>query len=220
VVSNYPLILSIFIEGPPFLIQPEGEFPAFTRPPWRRQITDAHHQRCLIWLVRDVAPTTARRPAPSNCAVHLPHGTPGRTRRVRGAIQALELFRQNVLQDVFVQTQVRNQLFQLSVFVLKLLQAPQFTNPETAVRLLPAVERLLRNPICRMTSATGVPVSACFSAKAICSSVYLDFFISSFLPEGFSRLENSRSKWTKKQRGRQNNDCVGRYGPITDRKHT
>jgi hypothetical protein len=28
-----------------------------------------------------------------------------------------------------------------------------------------------------MTSATGVPVSACFSAKAICSSVYLDFFM-------------------------------------------
>jgi len=28
-----------------------------------------------------------------------------------------------------------------------------------------------------MTSATGVPVSACFRAKAICSLVYLDFFM-------------------------------------------
>ena len=32
-----------------------------------------------------------------------------------------------------------------------------------------------------MTSATGVPVSACFSAKAICYSVYLDFFMSQLL---------------------------------------
>lgn len=44
-------------------------------------------------------------------------------------------------------------------------------------------------PIRRMTSATGVPVSACFNAKAICSSVYLDFLISGSLPEGFSRPE-------------------------------
>jgi len=54
-----------------------------------------------------------------------------------------------------------------------------------------------------MTSATGVPVSACYSANAICSSVYLDFFISSSLPEGFTKPENSRSKWAKKQGGRQ-----------------
>jgi hypothetical protein len=44
-------------------------------------------------------------------------------------------------------------------------------------------------PIRRMTSAAGVPVSDCFSAKAICSSVYLDFFIPSSLPEGFTRPE-------------------------------
>jgi len=45
-----------------------------------------------------------------------------------------------------------------------------------------------------MTSATGVPVSACYSANAICSSVYLDFFISSSLPQGFTKPENSCSK--------------------------
>ena len=39
----------------------------------RRQITDAHHQRRLIRLdARCSAPTTARRPAPSNCAARLP----------------------------------------------------------------------------------------------------------------------------------------------------
>src|SRR6476469_7340199 len=39
-------------------------------------------------------------------------------------------------------------------------------------------------PIGRSTSATGVPVSACFSAKAICSSVNLLFFTALLLPSG------------------------------------
>lgn len=39
-------------------------------------------------------------------------------------------------------------------------------------------------PIRRSTSATGVPVSACFSAKAICSSVNLLFFTAALLPSG------------------------------------
>ena len=65
---------------------------------------------------------TARCLAPSNCAVQLQHEALGRTRRVRVAVQASELFCQNVLQDVLVQTQVRNQLFRLSTFVLNLLK--------------------------------------------------------------------------------------------------
>jgi len=111
-------------------------------------------------------------------------------------------FSQNVLQDVFVETQVGNKLFQLSILVLKRLQASQLANAETTVHLLPTVKRLLRDPYSRMTSATGVPVSACFGAKAIWSSVYLDFFVSSDLPEGFSRPENSRSNWAERQEGR------------------
>src|SRR6478609_2940094 len=39
-------------------------------------------------------------------------------------------------------------------------------------------------PIGRSTSATGVPVSACFSAKVICSSVNLLFFTALLLPSG------------------------------------
>jgi len=101
---------------------------------------------------------------------------------------------------VFVETQVGNKLFQLSILVLKRLQASQLANAETTVHLLPTVKRLLRDPYSRMTSATGVPVSACFGAKAIWSSVYLDFFVSSDLPEGFSRPENSRSTGLKDRR--------------------
>jgi len=115
------------------------------------------------------------------------------------------VFCQNVLQDVFVQAQVGNQLFQLSVLILELLQAPQFADTQTADRRTPSSNGRTSalKSIRRIASATGVPVSACFNAKAICSSVYLDFFISSSLPEGFTRPENSRSKWTNKQGGRQ-----------------
>ena len=35
-----------------------------------------------------------------------------------------------------------------------------------------------------MTSATGVPVSACFNANEICSSVNLLFFTAPLLPPG------------------------------------
>ena len=55
----------------------------------------------------------------------------------------VKAFCQNVLEDVLVQTQVGNKLFQLPVFILKLFQTPQLCNAQAAVHLLPAVERLL-----------------------------------------------------------------------------
>src|SRR4051812_48753018 len=69
-------------------------------------------------------------------------------------------------------------------------------------------------PIRRITSATGVPVSACFNAKAICSSVYLDFFISQLLARRLTRPENSRSDWMKKQGGRQLMLALERLSPL------
>jgi hypothetical protein len=65
---------------------------------------------------------------------------------------------------VLVQTEVRHQLLELPILVLKLLKPAQFAYAKTTIKLLPAVKRLLRNPIRRSTSATGVPVSACFNA--------------------------------------------------------
>jgi hypothetical protein len=38
-----------------------------------------------------------------------------------------------------------------------------------------------------MTSATGVPISACFIANVICSSVYLDLLMSQLLARGLQR---------------------------------
>lgn len=43
-----------------------------------------------------------------------------------------------------------------------------------------------------------LPVSACFNAKAICSSMYRDFFISSASPKDFTRLK-ILTQWIKKQ---------------------
>ena len=88
---------------------------------------------------------------------------------------------------MLVRTQVRDELPQLAVLILELLDPPQLADPQPAIHLLPAVERLLRHPIRRMTSATGVPVSACFSTNAICSSVYLDFFICQLLARRLQR---------------------------------
>ncbi len=91
---------------------------------------------------------------------------------------------------MLVQTQVRDQLLELAVLLLEQLQAPYLADAEAAINLLPAVERLLRDPIRRITSATGVPVSACFSANAICSSVCRVFFISSSSSWIVTRPEN------------------------------
>ena len=51
-------------------------------------------------------------------------------------------------------------------------------------------------PIRRSTSATGVPVLACFRAKAICSSVNQLFTVCSS-HQGLTKLENSHSRRTK-----------------------
>jgi hypothetical protein len=65
---------------------------------------------------------------------------------------------------MLVQAEISNQSFELPVLVLQLLEPSQLTNTQPAVKLLPAVKRLLRNPHPAITSATGVPVSACFIA--------------------------------------------------------
>jgi hypothetical protein len=76
------------------------------------------------------------------------------------------------------------------VLFFKLFQPAELGGIEPTVFLFPVVERLLRDPSFLITSCTDVPVSACFRAKAIGSSVNFVFFmakISSFrvviLPE-------------------------------------
>ena len=62
-----------------------------------------------------------------------------------------------------------------------------------------------------ITSVTGAPVSACFSANAIRYSVYRDSSRPSDWPKGFKGPGNSRSKWAKRQGGRQSRMQSGRY---------
>jgi hypothetical protein len=94
---------------------------------------------------------------------------------------------------MLVQAQVGNELFELSVLILDLLQAPQLANAETALNLLPAVERLLRNLDRADDFGYRRAGFRLLSAKAICSSVYLNFFMSSSLPAGFKGPGNSHS---------------------------
>src|SRR5918995_6511807 len=54
----------------------------------------------------------------------------------------------------------------------------------------------------RMTSATGVPVSACFNANAICSSVNLLFLIGLLLPK------ESQAQKTRTQAGGEKREDV------------
>ena len=61
------------------------------------------------------------------------------------------------LQDVLVEAQIGHKLLQLPVLVLKLLETTELDRPKLAEEFLPTVERLLRDPIRRSTSATGVP---------------------------------------------------------------
>jgi len=80
---------------------------------------------------------------------------------------------------VLVEAEIGDELLELAVLLLELPQTPQLARPKPAVELLPAIKLCSDTPIRRSTSATAVPVSACFSAKAICSSVNLLFFTAS-----------------------------------------
>jgi hypothetical protein len=86
-------------------------------------------------------------------------------------------FLPDVLPDTLVQAEVRNKLFQLSVFALTLLLAPELAN--TRNRRTPSSNGRTSAPNSHPPDhlSHGVPVSTCFSANAICSSVYLDFFM-------------------------------------------
>jgi hypothetical protein len=57
-----------------------------------------------------------------------------------------ELFLNDILEHDLVQGQVRDEAFQLGVFVAELLQLAGFTGRHPAIDSLPAVERLLRDP--------------------------------------------------------------------------
>jgi hypothetical protein len=65
---------------------------------------------------------------------------------------------------MLVQAEIGNQSLELPALILKLLEPSQLANVKPAVQLLPTVKCLLGNPIGRITSGTGVPVSASFFA--------------------------------------------------------
>src|SRR5208337_4048789 len=84
-------------------------------------------------------------------AIALPLGTPaahslrtphGHAPRRTDVAPGLEVSLRNILQDLFVQRQLRDQPFQLAVFFLQFLQSLGLVHLQAAVFLPPAVKRL------------------------------------------------------------------------------
>jgi hypothetical protein len=151
---------------------------------------DAQPQRRLIRLVRHVA---HRRAVDAEREATAPLADAMGRLVVRDDLAPLHF-----LQDRIVQAQVRDELLQLAVLVLELLDPPQLADAQPAIRLLPAVERLLRYPHptddlghrpCPSPPASAQTQSAlpCTSASSCPSS----------LPAGFKGPENPHLAWIK-----------------------
>ena len=92
-------------------------------------------------------------------------------------MRASGFFCENLLEDLFVERQVRHQVFEATDLVLELPDPPYLGGPHPAEATLPEIERLLAHAIFRQTSVAGTPDSTCLSAYAICSSENRDFRI-------------------------------------------
>jgi hypothetical protein len=77
------------------------------------------------------------------------------------------------MQDVPIEREIADDTLEPCVLLLELFEPPQLGDPEVGVLPLPDIEGRLAplTPICRHTSETGIPESACRSVNAICSSV-------------------------------------------------
>ena len=58
-------------------------------------------------------------------------------------LKVSQLFCDNLLQDMPIQTEVRDQTLQLAVFIAKLPQLPQLAKTKARIRPLPQVKALL-----------------------------------------------------------------------------
>lgn len=70
------------------------------------------------------------------------------------------------------------------------VHSPQFGHAQTGEFLLPVLKVASEIPIFQQTCLTRVPVSACFSANAICSSVQRVFFMAISSKDIFSMPED------------------------------
>lgn len=104
------------------------------------------------------------------------------------------VFSQHVLQHRAIQRQLSYQFLQPAVLVLQLLQLADLVDLQPSELLLPAVERLFADPTRRISSATGIPISACFTIVTICSTENRFRFIRQNLPSS-DFAENSLSNW-------------------------
>jgi hypothetical protein len=75
----------------------------------------------------------------------------------RDACEASELFCDDLLQDVPVQTQIGHQALQLAVLITELPQLSQFVQPEPRILLLPKINALLTDAMLAANLDHGRP---------------------------------------------------------------
>ena len=80
-------------------------------------------------------------------------------------------FLHDLLQDVTVQREVRDQVLKLRVLLAQLPELAQLAQAQPRILLLPNVEGRFADPVFAPMSATLAPPSACRIARKICSSV-------------------------------------------------
>jgi hypothetical protein len=85
--------------------------------------------------------------------------------------EASQLFLHDLLQDVTVQREVRDQVLKLRILLAQLPELAQRAQAQPRILLLPNVEVASLIPCSRQMSATLVPPSACRIARKICSFV-------------------------------------------------
>lgn len=105
---------------------------------------NAQPQRRLVRLVRHVP---HRRAVDTERKATAPLADAVRRLDVRDDLapspRRQSFFCQDILQNMLVQAQVRDELLQFAVLVLELLDPPQLADAQPAIHLLPAVECLL-----------------------------------------------------------------------------
>jgi len=104
----------------------------------------------------------------------------GSTRQAHAAPEALQLFCDNLLQDMPIETEVRDQALQFAVLLAKLAQLPQLAQTQTGILPLPQIKALLADACLRQISTTVAPDSASRSTRRISSSPCPRFPISRF----------------------------------------
>ncbi len=138
----------------------------------------------------------ANRPSPFWHYACLWHSDQLGSAQAHACERAAVRFSHHLSQHLLVQTQVGNKLPRATVLVFELFEPWKLGNAQVTKLIGPGIESCLTHPELPAIMGHIVPFSACFRAKAICSSVNLDFFTVNPAQEWLVNLSQfSRLQW-------------------------